>query len=61
MRSTPAAAVADLASEERVQAHPAGSTTPADADAKAKFLAAEALGDVGGIAFNKTASNFATN
>merc|ERR1719162_1114750 len=44
---------------EWVQVHPTGLVKPDDADAKIKFLAAEALRGVGGIIFNKEGRRFA--
>merc|ERR1719215_139435 len=44
---------------EWVQVHPTGLVKPDDADAKIKFLAAEALRGVGGLIFNKEGKRFA--
>merc|ERR1711990_297106 len=44
---------------EWVQVHPTGLVKPDDADAKIKFLAAEALRGVGGLIFNKDGRRFA--
>merc|ERR1719345_267067 len=44
---------------EWVQVHPTGLVKPDDADAKIKFLAAEALRGVGGIILNKEGIRFA--
>merc|ERR1712125_3267 len=44
---------------EWVQVHPTGLVKPDDADAKVKFLAAEALRGVGGLVFNKEGRRFA--
>jgi flavocytochrome c len=44
---------------EWVQVHPTGLVKPDDADAKIKFLAAEALRGVGGIILNKEGKRFA--
>jgi flavocytochrome c len=44
---------------EWVQVHPTGLVKPDDADAKIKFLAAEALRGVGGIILNKDGHRFA--
>merc|ERR1711966_471274 len=44
---------------EWVQVHPTGLVKPDDADAKIKFLAAEALRGVGGIILNKDGQRFA--
>merc|ERR1719506_3101206 len=44
---------------EWVQVHPTGLVKPDDADAKIKFLAAEALRGVGGIVLNKDGYRFA--
>jgi flavocytochrome c len=44
---------------EWVQVHPTGLVKPDDADAKVKFLAAEALRGVGGLVFNKDGRRFA--
>merc|ERR1712166_1276399 len=44
---------------EWVQVHPTGLVKPDDADAKIKFLAAEALRGVGGIVLNKDGERFA--
>merc|ERR1711871_1162746 len=44
---------------EWVQVHPTGLVKPDDADAKIKFLAAEALRGVGGIILNKDGYRFA--
>merc|ERR1712151_317187 len=44
---------------EWVQVHPTGLVKPDDADAKIKFLAAEALRGVGGIILNKDGKRFA--
>merc|ERR1712054_329073 len=44
---------------EWVQVHPTGLVKPDDADAKIKFLAAEALRGVGGIILNKEGERFA--
>merc|ERR1711972_725241 len=44
---------------EWVQVHPTGLVKPDDADAKVKFLAAEALRGVGGIVLNKDGLRFA--
>merc|ERR1719446_563262 len=44
---------------EWVQVHPTGLVKPDDADAKIKFLAAEALRGVGGIILNKEGQRFA--
>merc|ERR1719253_2381042 len=44
---------------EWVQVHPTGLVKPDDADAKIKFLAAEALRGVGGIILNKDGDRFA--
>ena len=41
---------------EWVQVHPTGLAKPDDPDAKIKFLAAEALRDVGGLVFDAMAS-----
>jgi len=50
------AATIDL---EWVQVHPTGLVKPDDADAKIKFLAAEALRGVGGLVFDKEGKRFA--
>merc|ERR1712084_139469 len=44
---------------EWVQVHPTGLVKPDDADAKIKFLAAEALRGVGGVILNKNGERFA--
>merc|ERR1712039_340137 len=44
---------------EWVQVHPTGLVKPDDADAKVKFLAAEALRGVGGIVLDKNGKRFA--
>jgi len=44
---------------EWVQVHPTGLVKPDDADAKVKFLAAEALRGVGGLVFDKNGRRFA--
>jgi len=44
---------------EWVQVHPTGLVKPDDADAKVKFLAAEALRGVGGLVFDKNGKRFA--
>merc|ERR1719491_2472692 len=44
---------------EWVQVHPTGLVKPDDADAKIKFLAAEALRGVGGLILNKDGKRFA--
>merc|ERR1712066_1200015 len=44
---------------EWVQVHPTGLVKPDDADAKIKFLAAEALRGVGGLILNKEGQRFA--
>ena len=44
---------------EWVQVHPTGLVKPDDADAKIKFLAAEALRGVGGLILNKDGVRFA--
>merc|ERR1712151_1305244 len=44
---------------EWVQVHPTGLVKPDDADAKIKFLAAEALRGVGGLVFDKNGNRFA--
>merc|ERR1712137_1478915 len=44
---------------EWVQVHPTGHVKPDDADAKIKFLAAEALRGVGGLVFDKNGDRFA--
>merc|ERR1740117_2219351 len=44
---------------EWVQVHPTGLVKPDDADAKVKFLAAEALRGVGGLILNKNGERFA--
>merc|ERR1719203_1135025 len=44
---------------EWVQVHPTGLVKPDDADAKIKFLAAEALRGVGGLIFDKNGRRFA--
>eukprot|EP00973_Karenia_brevis_P046850 6499742-Karenia_brevis.AAC.1 len=44
---------------EWVQVHPTGLVKPDDADAKIKFLAAEALRGVGGLVLNKEGQRFA--
>merc|ERR1719160_1585660 len=44
---------------EWVQVHPTGLVKPDDADAKIKFLAAEALRGVGGLILNKDGQRFA--
>merc|ERR1712014_561052 len=44
---------------EWVQVHPTGLVKPDDADAKVKFLAAEALRGVGGLILDKTGNRFA--
>merc|ERR1711957_723443 len=44
---------------EWVQVHPTGLVKPDDADAKIKFLAAEALRGVGGLVFNAEGDRFA--
>merc|ERR1712032_1487220 len=44
---------------EWVQVHPTGLVKPDDADAKVKFLAAEALRGVGGLILNKDGKRFA--
>merc|ERR1719379_1124905 len=44
---------------EWVQVHPTGLVKPDDADAKIKFLAAEALRGVGGLILNKEGKRFA--
>merc|ERR1719502_1564807 len=44
---------------EWVQVHPTGLVKPDDADAKVKFLAAEALRGVGGLILNKDGQRFA--
>jgi len=44
---------------EWVQVHPTGLVKPDDADAKIKFLAAEALRGVGGLVMNKDGKRFA--
>jgi len=44
---------------EWVQVHPTGLVKPDDADAKVKFLAAEALRGVGGLVLNKDGKRFA--
>merc|ERR1719504_87012 len=44
---------------EWVQVHPTGLVKPDDADAKIKFLAAEALRGVGGLIFNRDGQRFA--
>merc|ERR1719262_290794 len=44
---------------EWVHVHPTGLVKPDDADAKIKFLAAEALRGVGGLIFNKDGKRFA--
>merc|ERR1712137_1338249 len=44
---------------EWVQVHPTGLVKPDDADAKIKFLAAEALRGVGGLVFDKNGDRFA--
>jgi predicted heme/steroid binding protein len=44
---------------EWVQVHPTGLVNPKDADAKVKFLAAEALRGVGGLVFDSNGNRFA--
>merc|ERR1719498_1157412 len=44
---------------EWVQVHPTGLVKPDDADAKVKFLAAEALRGVGGLVLDKNGKRFA--